>query len=305
VHRPAVIGCLAALAAVSFVPAASASQFVDVVRSHTPVALKVDAAGRAIVYYSKGGSARHVLLTGRAVNARQPQQGVPQVRFRLDYSGGRTLWKKFRSRCGPYNGPSLPFLVAACQAPNGSYWAVQEWMLDRPNFGMPPWTVRQRSYSIRVSHWSTATARLEIYTDWIYGGRFQEVFGRATYLGRPIYGFSSTREGAPLDGFGRLIYFDTLGSRYGSGWRRVNSFLPHRPNGVFCAGLYPVGKHPAGNGSHYRVTIVGPGVTPDVSVIVPGLHAFRRGNAADIAYEAQQNKILDRLATGGRFCHHH
>jgi hypothetical protein len=299
-----------ALAVTLLPPAAVASQFIDVVRNHSPVTLKVNGAGQAMVYYDKGGAARHVLLTGRAVNARQPQRGVPQVRFGLDYSGGwrttgRNLWKHFRSSCGAYDGPRLPFLVAACRAPNGSYWGVQEWMVDVPNFGMPPWTVRQRSFSIRVSHWSTAPARLEIYTDWIYGGRWQEVFGRATYMGKPVFGFSSTHEGAPTDGFGRLVYLDTLGSAYGGGWRRVNSFLPHRPNGVFCAGLYPHAGHPAGNGSSYRVTIVGPGVTPDVQVTVPGLHRFRRGNLADIAYEKGQNAILDRLAAGGRWCHRH
>jgi hypothetical protein len=38
---------------------------------------------------------------------------------------------------------------------------------------------------------------------------------------------------------------------------------------------------------------------------VPGLHRFRRGNLADIAYEKGQNAILDRLAAGGRWCHRH
>jgi hypothetical protein len=308
VHRRAAIVCLTALAVV-FPPASPASQFVDVVRSHVPVTLKVDASGRAMVSYRKGGGARHVLVAA-AVNARQPSRTLRQVRFRLDYSGGwrsagAALWKTFGNRCGAYDGPQLPKLVAACRAPNGSYWAVQEWQVDQPNFGLPPWTVRQRSFSLRTSHWSTATARLEVYTDWIYAGRFHEAFGRATYLGRPVYGFSSTSRGAPTDGYGRLIYLDTLGSSYGPGWRRENAFLPHRPTGVFCAGFYRHGGRAPGNGTHYRVTMVGPGVTPDVAVTVSGLHDFRRGNSADVAYEAQQNRVLDRLAAGGRWCHRH
>ena len=32
------------------------------------------------------------------------------------------LGKRFKNRCRPYDGPSLPMLVAACKAPNGSYW---------------------------------------------------------------------------------------------------------------------------------------------------------------------------------------
>lgn len=292
----AVVTCLLA-------PAAHASQFVDLVRSRVPVTLKVDGDGRALAYYRKDGAARHVLASA-AVNARLPS-AVRQVRFRLDYSGGRGLWHRFPDACGAYDGPSLPFLVAACKAPNGSYWAVQEWMVDQPNFGVLPWSARQHLYSIRISHWSTPVAQIELHADWIYSGRWHEVFGRATYLGRPVYGFASTSRGAPTDGYGRLLYLDTFGSRYGPGWRRENGFLPHRPTGVFCAGLYPHGGRPPGNGSRYRVTMIGPGVTPDVQSQVSGLHDFRRGNSSDAAYESQQNGILDRLAAGGRWCHHH
>lgn len=296
----AAIAAAAALA-VLLPSAARASGFVDVVRHHVPVTLKVDGAGgRAMVYFP----GHHVLVSG-AINARQPSRGVPQVRFRVDYSGGRGLWRRFAQRCGAYDGPQLPFVVAACRAADGSYWAVQEWMVDVPNFGATPWTARQRSFSIRVSHWSGPVAQLELHTDWIYAGRWHEVFGRATYLGRPVYGFASTSSGAPTDGYGRLLYLDTLGSRYGSGWRRVNGFLPHRPTGVFCAGLYPVHGRPPGNGSRYRVTMIGPGVTPDVQAQVAGLHDFNRRNAGDVAYESLQNGILDRLAAGGRWCHRH
>lgn len=302
-RRAATLCATATLAAVALPQAASPSQFIDVVRHHAPVTLRVDPAGQAMVYYEKAGH-RHVLVSG-AVNARQPTRGVPQVHFRVDYSGGGDLWKHFPDSCGAYDGPSLPFLVAACRAPDGSYWAVQEWMVDIPDFGLPPWTARQRSFSIRVSHWGGPTAQLEVYTKWIYGNRWQEVFGRATYLGKPVYGFSSTRQGAPTDAYGRLIYLDSLDSSYGKGWQRVNSFLPHRPNGVYCVGIYPYRRHPPANGSQYRATLVGPGVTPDVQVTVPGLQKFRRGNPDDEAYEKQQNALLDRLTAGARWCHHH
>ncbi len=303
----AAIVALTALA-VAMPPAASASQFVDLVRGQAPVTLKVDRGNRAMVYYQKGGAARHVLVTG-AVNARQPSRAVRQVRFRIDYSGGwrttrRALWKSFPNACGAYDGPALPHLVAACKAPNRSYWALQEWMVDQPNFGVLPWTVRQRSYSLRISHWSTPVAQVELHADWIYAGRFHEVFGRANYLGHPVYGFSSTSRGAPTDGYGRLLYLDTFGSAYGSGWRRENAFLPHRPNGVFCAGFYRHNGRGPGNGSRYRITMIGPGVTPDVASTVSGLHDFSH-NTSDASYEAQQNRILDRLAAGGRWCHRH
>src|SRR4029079_1214864 len=157
---------LAALAVV-LPPAAPASQFVDHVRSRVPVALRVDGSGRAMVYYRKGAAARHVLVTG-AVNARAPSRSVRQVRFRIDYSGGwrstghgllknlptacggcretaHASWKNFPTAGGAYDGPALPAVVAACKASNGSYWTVQEWMVDQPNFGVAPWLARQRS----------------------------------------------------------------------------------------------------------------------------------------------------------------
>jgi len=163
--------CATVLAAVALPKAAHASQFIDVVRHHAPVTLEVDQAGQAMVYYEKAGQ-RHVLVSG-AVNARQPTRDVPQVHFRLDYSGGGTLWKHFRNSCGAYDGPSQAFVVAACRAPDGSYWAVQEWMVDTPDFGVDPSTARERSFSIRVSHWSGPTAQLEVYTKWIYANRWQ------------------------------------------------------------------------------------------------------------------------------------
>src|SRR5262249_9782855 len=95
------------------------------------VTLAVDATGQALVsYVREDGRPRHVLLWG-AINALPPTTDVPQVRFKRDYAGGwrkygdATYWKRFKNGCRPYDGPALPFLVAACKAPDGSYWAVQ------------------------------------------------------------------------------------------------------------------------------------------------------------------------------------
>jgi hypothetical protein len=284
-----------------------ASQFVDLVPRRATVLLKVDGK-RAMLSYAKPSGIRRVGVLG-AVNARYPTRGTPQVRFSLAYATGargRARWAAFRDHCGPYDGPPLPYLLAACRSPNGSYWAVQEWPVDLPNFGLPPWTARQRSLAIHVSHWTGSVASLEVHTDWVYAKRFHEVFGRAMYAGRAVYGFASTRRGAPTDGYGRLIYVDTLNSRHGRGWRRDNSFLPHRPNGVFCNGFFRRGPaRRSGKGAAYRLTMIGPGVTPDVAVVVPGLHDYRRSSPADRAYEAAKNRTLDSLAAGGRWCHHH
>jgi hypothetical protein len=49
----------------------------------------------------------------------------------------------------------------------------------------------------------------------------------------------------------------------------------------------------------------GPGVTPDVSMTIAGLHDFDRNNPADAAYEKQQNAIHDSIAANDKLCRQH
>jgi hypothetical protein len=278
---------------------ASASEIID--RNAHAVRLGVDANGQALVSYQADGRAMHVRAWG-AVDARQPTSSRPQVRFRKDYSG--RSWTSFRNRCRAYDGPALAFQVAACSAPDGSYWALQSWRRTLPNFDG-----RSRSglgaWELHLSHWSGAIATLDAWTDWVYGGRFHHLFGRLTYAGKPVYGFTATRVGSPLDGYGRNVYVDTFDSRYGKGWRRENAFLAHRPTGVFCYGFYRFSARGPGNGAKYRLSAIGPGVSPDLSVTVAGLHDFDPNNAADVAYERQQNALQDSVAAGDKKCHVH
>jgi hypothetical protein len=178
------------------------------------------------------------------VNARQRPSSpkIKQVEFKLDYSGGwkhhRLTWKTFKNTCSAYDGPDLPWLVAACKASNGSYWALQSWQTALPDLGLAPWLGQQKTWWLHLSHWTGDLAQLNVYTDWIYGGRFQEVFGQYTYQGKGIRGFGTTRVGAPTDGYGRLLFLDTYNSSYGPGWLRENSFVSHGPPGMFCYGFY-------------------------------------------------------------------
>jgi hypothetical protein len=300
---------------------ASAAQLID--RNAVGVNIAVNAKGEALFTYRKSGSAtvHHVLVWG-AINAIAPQEAAHQAKFKLDYSGGwgsrHTLyWKHFGSTCGRYDGPVLPNVVAACKAPDGSYWAAQSWPQPLPDLGFTPWTTALRAQWLEVSHWTGEPAKLETGMAWVYGGRFQNLFGRLTYNGGPVYGFGTTRYGAPTDGFGSLVYLDTYNSVYGPGWRRENSFVTHNPTGVFCYGFYPFDptrggyKHPAGwtakrgpgTGEKYRLTASGPGVTPNVAAIVPGLHPFDGSNAADVAWQQQESDVLlswnDRLCRAG------
>jgi hypothetical protein len=278
---------------------ASASEIID--RNAQNVRLAVNGSGQALVSYRAHGRLMHVLAWG-AIDARQPSQSRPQVSFRKDYSGRH--WTSFKNSCRRYDGPALAFQVAACAAPNGSYWALQAWRRTLPNFDGPSHN-GLGSWELHLSHWSGAIASLEAWTDWVYDGRFHHLFGRLTYAGRPVFGYTATRAGSPLDSYGRNIYVDTFDSRYGKGWRRENAFLAHNPTGVFCYGFYKFTPRGPGNGSKYRLTAIGPGVTPDVSVTLPGLHDYDPNNSGDVAYERQQNALQDSVAAGDKKCRVH
>ena len=99
---------------------------------------------------------RHVLVWG-AINALPPSQDVPQVKFHFDYSGGwksrgRVIAGSFGNRCLPYDGPPLVFEVAACKAPDGTYWALQAWYRLLPMRGFVPWLPDQGKLEFHVSH---------------------------------------------------------------------------------------------------------------------------------------------------------
>jgi hypothetical protein len=260
--KPKVLAVAVTLAAV-LAPSAAPSQLID--RNARNVRLEVDGNGRALVTYRARGRLWHVLARG-AENAIAPTRSRPQVAFRLDYSGGwgtygRDVWRTFRNACRPA-APPLHWLVTACRAPDGSLWALQSWQRELPNYGARP-TPAQASWELRLSHWTGQLPVLTIRFGWAYH-RYQQLYGRYTYLGVPVHGFRSTASGQPLDSFGRNVYVDTFDSAYGPGWHRENSFLTHGVTGGFCYGFYPHGAHPSGRGKRVRATVIGPGVLPDV-----------------------------------------
>ena len=125
----------------------------------------------------------------------------------------------------------------------------------------------RRRQTKSTSRTGQAKSTCEVHVDWAYHGRWNHFWGTYTYQGHGVYGFKSTSHGTPLDTYGRVLYVDTFNSAYGPGWMRENSFLMHRPLGSWCYSVNPHGSHPAGTGSHYRFTIEGPGVTPDVGTL--------------------------------------
>lgn len=221
----------------------------------TRAVLRVGRRGDAYVTYSSGGRRVRLVAWG-AINARVLSSGWPQVKFHLRY--GRSV----RGVCLPYDGPDLAWLVKACKAPDGSYWALQSWQRLKPDYGgtRGPW-------ELHLSHWRGSLAQLVIYQNWASAG-VRHIFGKLTYAGHGVYGYRSTGRGRPLDSYGRNVYLDTFDSGYGPGWHRENGFLTHHRGqtpGDFCYGFYPHPGRPSGDGTRYRATVVGPGVTPDVT----------------------------------------
>ena len=205
---------IALVAAAVAAPAASGSEIVT--RNATNVTLVANGRGEALLAYTAEGQARRLHVSG-AVNAIHPTQARAQVAFTL-----RSWSGPFAGSCGRYDGPPLPWLVVACRAPDGSYWAVQSWQRMLPNFGVAP-NAERAARELHLSHWTGELPKLEITMNWSWR-RWEHLYGR--------------------------------------GWKRENSFLAHRPTGAFCYSINPHGPFPAGNGRRYRATVKGPGVTP-------------------------------------------
>jgi hypothetical protein len=316
-RRITTVAVLCIVAAVG-AQAATASQLLD--RNATHVRLKVSRDGKAMVSYRANGRSWDVLAWG-AVNALAPTTARKQVQFRIDRAGGWGAFGhklRFANACRPYDGPPLVHVVIACKAPDGSYWALQRWQRWLPNLGFLPWIGPQRAWALHLSHWTGELAVLEGYTDWSWSGRFHHIFGRLTYKGKPVHGFKTNQYGSRLDKYGRIVYLDTFSSRYGPGWRRENSFVTHKPTGVFCytfrarnplVGGYthPPGYHAGargpGNGEAYRMTVEGPGVTPDVKWEGKGLPRYNPSAAAHVEHERQMNAQLDLF--NDRLCKKH
>jgi hypothetical protein len=82
------------------------------------------------------------------------------------------------------------------------------------------------------------------------------------------------------------------------------------PTGVFCYSFWPThdvslpGKpaRPAGNGSKYRIEVLGPGVTPNLSVVVADPGAWDPADSTKMAYQREMKTRQLQLSQGDKFC---
>jgi hypothetical protein len=310
--RPKFLALLIGVVAASAVPAAAKASLVLGDRNVRDPSLIVGVGGVAVVTYTTtGGQVRHVLAWG-AVNGypHQVDPPVTQTHFSLDYSGGwkshgrATYWQTIRDACRPYTGPALPFFVAGCTAPDGSYWALQRWQRNLPVGGFTPWTAAQKSVELHLSHWSGPLPALEIYRHWTYRQTLQGFFGRLTYLGQPVYG-THTASASVNDAFARNISIDVFDSDFGPGWKHDTAISTDFGSGGFCftfvtqappAGYPSATPNGNGLGTRYRVSVSGPGVTPIVQ------WSDVRLTSRDPAQETAATEAFDRLLGSDAHC---
>src|SRR5262245_39088047 len=114
---------LVSLAVFLIAAAAAAPAFGSAIigRDVTGATLSIDRQGHAHVSYHSRGRTTSLVASG-AINARAPNRSVPQVKFRIRYGVGG------KGACLPYDGPPLAWVLKACKAPDGSYWALQTWV---------------------------------------------------------------------------------------------------------------------------------------------------------------------------------
>jgi len=274
------------------------------------VHLAVNAKGEALVTYTQSnGTVKHVLAWG-GIDAVAPDPNLPQRAFKVDYAGGwgkyrnSRYWRSFKNVCGPYTGPALVLAVAACTAPDGTHWALQSWQRVQPLRGVPAFLPSQMAWELHLSHWQKPLAVLEVSPNWTYGGTLQGLFGRLMYDGKPVHGFK-TPSRYRRDSNARYVYIDTFNSAYGPGWKRDGAKVTHTPNGGFCYSFAPLLKPPpgypsvptvSGVGERHRVTVMGPGVTPDLQWEGPALGGYDPD--ADRAY----NALFDSILAGDHVC---
>jgi hypothetical protein len=298
-----------ALIAAAAAPVATASEpLAD--KNVKLISFAVNTKGEALITYARGTAIRRVLVWG-AINALTPSPTVPQVRFKYDYAGGwgkyrKQYWKTFKNACRKYDGPELAYAIATCKAPDGTYWALQSWQRNLPLLGFEAFKPDQDDWELHVAHWSGPLADLEVHTNWTYGGDAEGLFGRLTYLGQAVHGFGSTAVGNPKDRYGRNVYIDTFNSAYGPGWKRESGILVHRPTGTFCHSFVPQkvftgypnagSTRPAAPGDRYRVTVMGPGVTPVMQWEGQGLKKY------DADRDKEINETFDNIMEGDVIC---
>jgi len=205
----------------------------------------------------------------------------------LSQNGGgfmASLVQAFAKRVPDFGGPVKEALYDIYVSARPIQQAATTLVFPNPGFTV---NVRQSSnYTVPgllTTFPDPDSAILQAYPRWskYYSGplkasatkHFPVLFGSLTFAGVGVYG-PGNRYGAPTNSYGRNIYIDTLDSDYGKGWRRIMGVLTQPTNGTFC---YEFSKKGGSNGktgisasNTYRLTAIGPSLTPVIRVEFQG-----------------------------------
>jgi hypothetical protein len=207
------------------VPAAASIQ---VTSDASRPALRVDALGNAEVSWLVSGTRRTLLapLRGRVL------------------PGGRLSGADV-SRSAPRN--LVPMARVVRRTPDGYLWALQQW--TRAPSGPA---------ELRLARWKGAPTNLTLTVS------EDALSGRVTFVGRPVFGYTTSSAGRRI----RInVYLDCAGCPGArGGWKRMLGIAPRR-DGTFRASI-----RPEWTGSRYRATVAGPNRgalrAPDARVVV-------------------------------------
>jgi len=148
----------------------------------------------------------------------------------------------------------LPMKIVVRRTPDGRLWALQRWRVQP---GRPE--------ELHFSRWRGAPTRVDAQVVCCVADR-PRIEGRATFGGRPVFGYTSTPEGRRM----RLIaHVDCFGCALNqSGWGRMLGVFLRPPDGSFALLVRPPWE-----GDRYRVTVAGPNrgatLAPDARTEVP------------------------------------
>ena len=166
---------------------ASASQLID--RNATGVKLAVNAKGEALITYSARRQAEARARLGRDQRDRadaRPRAGEPSSSTTrvAGASTSATTGRRSARPAAPTTARRSPGMVAACKAPDGSYWALQAWqrMLAELRRGAER---RAVVWELRLSHWTgDAAGARRSSTDWAWH-QWDHLFGTFTLRRQP------------------------------------------------------------------------------------------------------------------------
>ena len=102
------------------------------------VAFKLDYSGGYQKYFQANPTAQALVKQYHKIKGTPGYLTNPVIKhLRAVQLTADNYWKTaFHGGCGKYDGPKLAWGVVACKAPDGTYWAVQEWQRKLPDYGV-------------------------------------------------------------------------------------------------------------------------------------------------------------------------